>query len=162
VRLIPAASESYSQCEIRKSDLFIGEIIDLGYRSEKEDKVITLPPPDSIMTLSDAIPDRIIRKITPMLICEKNGKRIYDAGENVSALVKLTVNADIGERYVLRFGEFLNCDGELNFTSSGSNKNPRSKFKDWLSTYLKTRCFYAKIKEKHLWSTENEYSRGIT
>ena len=113
-------SESYSECEIRKSELFIGEIIDLGYRSEKEDKVITLPPPDAILTPSDAVPDRIIRTITPMLISEKNGKRIYDVGENVSALVKLTVNADIGERYVLRFAEFLNCDGELDFTSSGS------------------------------------------
>ena len=66
--------ESCSECEIRKSELFIGEIIDLGYRSEKEDKVITLPPPNSIMTFSDAIPDRIIRKTTPMLISEKNGK----------------------------------------------------------------------------------------
>ena len=113
--------ESCSECEIRKSELFIGEIIDLGYRSEKEDKVITLPPPISIMTLSDAIPDRIIRKTTPMLISEKNGKRIYDVGENVSALVKLTANAAKGERFVLRFAEFLNCDGELDFTSSGSH-----------------------------------------
>ena len=113
-------SEVSSECEIRKSELFIGEIIDLGYRNEKEDKVITLPPPDSIMTLSDAVPDRIIRKITPTLIFEKNGKRIYDAGENVSALVKLTVNATAGERYLLRFAEFLGCNGELDFTSSGA------------------------------------------
>ena len=114
-------SETSSECEIRKSELFIGEIIDLGYRSEKEDKVITLPYPDSIMTLSDAVPDRIIRKITPKLISEKNGKRIYDVGENVSALVKLTVNADAGEMYLLRFAEFLSYDGDLDFTSSGAN-----------------------------------------
>ena len=114
-------SEVFSECEIRKSELFIGEMIDLGYRSEKEYKVITLPSPDSIMTQSDAVPDRIMRKITPTPIAEKNGKRIYDAGENVSALVKLTVNADAGKRYLLRFAEFLSRDGELDFTSSGSN-----------------------------------------
>ena len=113
-------SESCSECEIRGSELFIGEVIDLGYRCEGEEGVITLPTPDSVMTPSDATPDRIIRKITPIRISEKNGKRIYDVGENVSALVKLAVNAEAGERYVLRFAEFLNRDGELDFTSTGA------------------------------------------
>ena len=120
--IIPSdGSESCSECEIRKSELFIGEIIDLGYQSEKENSVITLPSPDTVMTLSDAVPDRIIRKITPMLISEGNGKRIYDVGENVSALVRLTVNAKAGEKYVLRFAEFLSSEGNLDFTFTGSN-----------------------------------------
>ena len=115
-------SEVYTDCEIRETSLFIGEIIDYTYTKKEPRRVITLPAPDTIMTLSDATPDRIIRKLRPTLVGERGGKRIYDAGENVSAVVLLRTRAGFFEKYTLRFAEYLNSEGELDFASAGSSQ----------------------------------------
>lgn len=109
-------SEVYTDCEIRDTNLFIGETIDYTYTKKEPKRVKTLPEPDSILTQTDAVPDRIIRKIHPTLISECKDKRIYDAGENVSALVALRANRG---KYTLRYSEYLDGDGNLDFTSTG-------------------------------------------
>lgn len=115
-------SELYSDCEIRETSLFIGEIIDYTYTQREWGRVNTLPAPDTIMTPTDATPDRIIRKIRPTLVSERSGKRIYDAGENVSAVVLMRTRAAFSEKYTLRFAEYLDSDGELDFTSAGATQ----------------------------------------
>jgi len=110
-------SELYTDCEIRETSLFIGETIDYTYTPKAARSVIKLPAPDSILTQSDAVPDRIIRKIRPLLLSECNGKRIYDAGENVSALVALRACRG---KYTLRYAEYLDGDGNLDFTTTGA------------------------------------------
>lgn len=115
-------SELYTDCEIRDTNLFIGEVIDYTYTQSEPKRVSVLPDPDSVMTKSDAVPDRIIRKLRPKLIRECGEKRIYDIGENVSAVVKMCTRANFGERYTLRFAEYLDSLGELDFTSAGSSQ----------------------------------------
>ena len=116
-------SELYTDCEIRDTSLFIGETIDYTYTPKEPKRVKTLLAPDSILTQTDAVPDRIIRKIRPILISERKGKRIYDAGENVSALVALRANRG---KYTLRYSEYLDGDGNLDFTSTGSQSSGAS------------------------------------
>lgn len=109
-------SEVYTDCEIRDTSLFIGETIDYTYTKKKPKGVKTLPAPGSILTPTDAVSDRIIRKIHPALISERKDKRIYDAGENVSALVALRANRG---KYTLRYSEYLDGEGNLDFTGTG-------------------------------------------
>ena len=116
-------SEVYTDCEIRDTSLFIGETIDYTYTPKEPKRVKTLPAPESILTQTDAVPDRIIRKIHPTLISECKEKRIYDAGENVSALVALRANRG---KYTLRYSEYLDGDGDLDFTSTGSQSRGTS------------------------------------
>ena len=116
-------SEVYTDCEIRDTSLFIGETIDYTYTPKEPKRVKTLPAPESILTQTDAVPDRIIRKIHPTLISECKEKRIYDAGENASALVALRANRG---KYILRYSEYLDGDGDLDFTSTGSQSRGTS------------------------------------
>lgn len=116
-------SEVYTDCEIRDTSLFIGETIDYTYTPKEPKRVKTLPAPESILTQTDAVPDRIIRKIHPTLISECKEKRIYDAGENASALVALRANRG---KYTLRYSEYLDGDGDLDFTSTGSQSRGTS------------------------------------
>ncbi len=116
--LASCGSEVYTDCEIRETSLFIGETIDYSYTAKEPKSVKTLPTPDSILTLTDAVPDRIIRKIRPRILSERNGKRIYDAGENVSALVALRANRG---KFTLRYSEYLDGQGNLDFTTTGAH-----------------------------------------
>ena len=117
--IVSDGSELFSECEIRESNLFIGEVIDYTYPSDAQKPVITLPAPDAILTETDAVPDRIIRKIQPKLLYASNQKRIYDVGENISGLVALHTCGAYGDTYTLRYAEWLDSEGALRFASSG-------------------------------------------
>ena len=57
--------------------------------------------------MSEAIgtPDKVMRKIMPKCITTVDGKRIYDVGENISGVVRVTSYGKEGEKVTLR------CDG---------------------------------------------------
>lgn len=118
--ILSDGSECYTESEIRESLLFLGETVDLTYEIPGPRPVITLPPPDAILSPADGVPDRIIRYLTPTLLAERGEWRLYDAGENVSALVELSTSAPRGTAYTLRFAERLTAEGELDFRSTGS------------------------------------------
>ncbi|MBR2467150.1 MAG: family 78 glycoside hydrolase catalytic domain [Clostridia bacterium] len=112
-------TETWCESEIRSSNIFIGEVIDYRFRDNAPKPVIFLPhPEESIFSPSIGIPDRIIRKIRPRILSERNGKRIYDAGENVSALVALRANRG---KFTLRYSEYLDGEGNLDFTTTGAH-----------------------------------------
>lgn len=118
--IVSDGSESYAESEIRESLLFLGETVDLTYRIPAEKPVMVLPAPDSILSPADGVHDGIIRYIDPKPIGEHDGVRIYDVGENVSALAELTTHAPAGASYTLRFSERLDAEGRLDFRSTGS------------------------------------------
>ena len=113
-------SEIWRETEIRESQLFLGEVIDANYIDTEDKSVTVLKTPDAVMSEADGAPERVIRKITPTLLYEREGVRIYDVGENISGLVSLRTHAKKGSEYVLRFSEEINGDGTLNFISTGS------------------------------------------
>ena len=117
--IVSDGSELFSECEIRESNLFIGEVIDYTYVPKDPKPVITLPAPDAVMTETDAVPDRIVRKIQPKLLYVSDQKRIYDVGENISGLIALHACGAYGDTYTLRYAEWLDSEGALRFASSG-------------------------------------------
>lgn len=63
--------------------------------------------------LQDCPPDRIIRTIEPQYLCEYDGKRLYDAGENVTGWVMLRDQSAEGEAVHVDFSEALDAEGKL-------------------------------------------------
>lgn len=116
-------SETWRKSEIIYSNLFIGEIHDKTYIDKTEYPVDVLSAPESILSEQIGVPDRIIRIISPKKIGVANGKTVWDAGENISGVVRITKPEGVA---VLRFAEILNEDGSLNFTSTGSEYVCRS------------------------------------
>ncbi len=65
--------------------------------------------------------DKIKYSLTPMLVSENNGKKIFDIGKNVSGfgVIKFSENAEISAEATVRYAEKLNDDKTLNFFSTG-------------------------------------------
>ncbi|MBR6571431.1 MAG: family 78 glycoside hydrolase catalytic domain [Clostridia bacterium] len=116
-------TETQRDSIIRYNNLFHGEVIDYTCLPVPEKPVRMLPPPLSEISPATGTPDRLIRTITPVLLGEKDGKKIYDAGENISGVVRLSTSAPCGSRCVLRFAEVCRDDLTLDFVSTGSLHN---------------------------------------
>lgn len=113
-------SETWRGSEIVYTQLFIGEIVDPTTPMGFERKVDILPAPDAALSPQIGTPDRCIRTITPKCIASIGNRKIYDAGENVSGVVRVHTSAPYGSRLVLRFAENLHNNMDLDFDSTGS------------------------------------------
>lgn len=115
-------TELWRDSEIVSSHLFTGEVHDARKLSQEPvwNPVQIVPAPRSELTLQTCPADRLIKSITPVLLKEEENKRIYDAGENISGIVRVTTSAPAGTRIILRFAENY-IDGELDFKTTGSD-----------------------------------------
>ena len=112
--------ETWIPSEIVYSNLFVGEIWDFTKKVE-EKKVEIIDNIETKLTKSIGVADKVIRILKPVMLGEVNGKIIYDVGENISGVVRFTMNIPEGESVTLRFAENINDDLSLNFDSTGSN-----------------------------------------
>lgn len=107
-----------------KSSLFYGEIYDSRITEYETSEVTVKELPDTVLTFDDAPPDRIIKEIEPKLIFQEKGRKLYDAGENISGFVAILTNAPYGEKITIRFADEVK-NNELFFVGLGTNyKNP--------------------------------------
>ncbi len=108
---------------IRYCELFIGEVFDARYphfTAYSTSFTRTLDLPQTLLTEGDSEPDRIVSRITPVLIHSDGQRRIYDTGVNISGFVTLRVTAPIGSEVHIRYAENIdNC--KLDFASTGSS-----------------------------------------
>ncbi|MBP3645962.1 MAG: family 78 glycoside hydrolase catalytic domain [Clostridia bacterium] len=112
-------SETQRDSEIRDHNLFHGEVIDYTADLADEKPVLVLPAPKTLLSPAIGTPDRIIRTVKPLLLGEKDGKKLFDAGENLTGIVRLTTSAPRGTKNVLRFAEEIRQDLTLDFASTG-------------------------------------------
>ena len=118
-RIVSDGSEEWTESQIRYNNLFTGEIHDLGHRADPGLPVAVLPEDPAALVPQTGIPDKVVRTLKPSLIGRKDGKRIYDAGENISGVVRLTASGVAGEQILIRFAEELDAEGSLDFGSAG-------------------------------------------
>ncbi|MBQ8371357.1 MAG: family 78 glycoside hydrolase catalytic domain [Clostridia bacterium] len=118
--LLSDGSEVCRESEIRYSQLFYGEHYDARLESKRLPcfpvKSIDI---DTVLTLDDAPADRVVRRVVPRLVCEDDGRRIFDTGENISGFVRIKTAVKDGECVRIRFAEIYE-EGKLNFTTTGS------------------------------------------
>lgn len=119
LRICSDGSETWQESNILYNNLFTGELHDFTHVPASEAPVTVLPEETAVLSPQIGIPDRCIRTILPRLIRETGGCRIYDAGENITGVVRLLANGTVGERVILRFAEKLSANGQLDFGSTG-------------------------------------------
>lgn len=120
-RILSDGSETWQESHILYNNLFIGEIHDLRPREASVHPAAVLPDDPAILSPQTGTPDTLIETRTPLLLHLRNGRRIYDAGENISGVVRLTAASAAGQQITLRFAEELTPEGELDFGSTGSS-----------------------------------------
>ena len=113
-------SETWRGSEIVYSQLYIGEVVDSTYPLGFEQGVAILPAPDATLDLQIGTPDRCVRTLTPRHINTIGNRKIYDAGENISGLVRVTTSAPAGSRITLRYAENITSGGDLDMASTGA------------------------------------------
>lgn len=113
-------SETWRESEIVYNNLFIGERIDPA-AGGAEKPVHICEAPRAELREQIGVPDRVIRRITPRLLGSVLGRKVFDAGENISGAVRLRTSAPKGEEIRLRFAEELGEGLELDFNSVGGS-----------------------------------------
>ena len=77
--------------------------------------------PETLLEEQTCPPDRVIRKLYPVLIGEYDGRKIYDCRENIAGRVVLSCLGKKGECITIRHAEELAADGTLDFESAGGS-----------------------------------------
>ena len=66
-----------------------------------------------IPTASNNVPVTEHETFTPRVITTPSGKKVLDIGQNIAGYISFSVNAQAGQRIVLRFGEMFDEEGEF-------------------------------------------------
>ncbi len=76
--------------------------------------------PQTQLTKQDCPPDRILRSLSPTLLHEEGGRKLYDCGENISGWATVRCHGEPGEAVRVSYAEELAPDGkDLDFASTG-------------------------------------------
>lgn len=119
-------SEKWFFSPIKRSDFFHGEEqdwthappdnwTDPGFDDSAWNDVFIVDPPKSEFFISDCPADKVIRRIQPRLIKSTPDKKLYDIGENVSAL-PIFVCPGEPRTITMRLSEALDSKGEFSET----------------------------------------------
>ena len=121
-RILSDGSERWRASEIVYAALYLGETVDARLRSAEPDwqPVDVLPAPESELCPQTCPADRVVRVLHPVKLGKCGGRTVYDAGENVSGVVRVRTRGAAGETIRLRFAEVLGHDGALDFGTTGS------------------------------------------
>lgn len=101
---------------IRDNDLLMGTKLDLtkGYSFSGKAVATPIDPKGPKILPHPAGPIEINQEVGALSFTKTNdGKFIYDFGQNLVGVVKLTVNGKAGQKLVLRHAEVLEKDGSL-------------------------------------------------
>ncbi len=114
-----------------RNNLFLGEVRDLrkepeGWQYPGADLSGWKPAqpvhaPETLLEEQTCPPDRVIRKLYPVLIGEYDGRKIYDCRENIAGRVVISCLGKKGECITVRHAEELAADGTLDFESAGGS-----------------------------------------
>ena len=123
IQVCSDGTETWTPCEITYSNLYIGEIHDarlLDVEAEPQ-PVELMEAPDAILQEQTCPPDRVIRTIVPKLLGEKDGKKLYDVGENTTIRICVTAGGVPGAEIHLVYGENKKSDYEVDAASTGTH-----------------------------------------
>lgn len=133
---------------IKEANLWLGETHD--YRGYEEawmepsyddthwEQVTVEEAPETNLYVQDCPADRVIRRINPKFLGEREGLRIYDAGELITGYPVFASDAPAGEEIQVRYGELLDSQGKLdeehtygqhtNFITDGRSRKLHCRF----------------------------------
>lgn len=131
--IVSDGTEKYQDSFIKETNIYLNETVDAREFDEK----VFLPDYDdsswknvnkkekplTIFEKQFFSGDKIKYSLTPTLLFEKYGKKMYDIGKNVSGLpiLKFEDSAAIGDEMHVSYSEILNEDGTQSLRSTGGD-----------------------------------------
>ena len=117
---------------ILENNLFYGETQDLALLEENwctadADRSGWQPArpshgPQTQLARQDCPPDRVLGSLSPVLLWEDEGRKLYDCGENIAGWVTVRCSGRPGEAVTVKYAEELTPDGHsLDFASAGGD-----------------------------------------
>ena len=128
--IISDESLRYSGSYIYFNNMYLGEKQDLrllddawmknGFDDSLWNRVDVIEKADTLLVEQACPADKRIKTLPVTLVSEKDGKRIYDVGENMSGWMKVRVFGKEGEKVLIQYAEELfKNDGSMNFSTAG-------------------------------------------
>jgi len=126
-------SEKYQKSYIQRSSLYLNETVDGRLFNEKIHEIdfddsswlspIKKEKPLTVLEKQYFPGDSIKYSLTPVLISEKDGKKMYDIGKNVSGLgiIKFSDDAKEGDEATVKYCEILDENGEMYLRTTGGD-----------------------------------------
>ena len=114
--------ERWKNTEVVSNNIFYGErqdarILDL----EAEYKSVEIYPEfETKLTVQDCPNERLIKTLTPRVVCSSGGKTIFDVGENVSGYAKIMATGKYGDVIKVVYSGNIYTDGRLNTGTTGA------------------------------------------
>lgn len=125
-------TETYTESFIKENNLFFGETQDFSHCvfplfqcSNSGKRVKIAKKPDAVIFKNNCPLDKIVRTIQPKLLFERDNKKIYDAGENITGNVSFTA---ISSYVKIIHSENINGN-ELDTNSCGINQTYVCEYK---------------------------------
>jgi len=94
---------------------------EIGFDDSNWSSMLPAETPRGEMSLCKADPIVVTREIKPISICGHQGGYLYDFGENTAGVCRLKINAECGQKIILRHGEILK-DGEFDMSNINYEK----------------------------------------
>ncbi len=127
-------TEKYKESFVKRTNIYLGESIDGRdfsdeyFSTDFDDSSWSYPikknKPNTVFEKQSFAGDKIKYSLTPYLLFEKDGKKLYDIGKNVSgfSVVKFSDDAPEGAEARLVYSENLNENSEQDFRSTGGER----------------------------------------
>ena len=131
--ILSDGSEKYRKSHVLKASLYLNETVDGRLFDEKiydvdyDDSNWLLPvkkeKPLTVLEKQYFHGDSIKYSLTPTLLFEKDGKKTYDIGKNVSGLgiIRFCEDAKEGDEATVKYCEILDGDGEMYLRTTGGD-----------------------------------------
>ena len=112
-------TEQWYASEILENQIFLGEVQDARITEQEPvlRSVEILCAPESILTEQTAPADKVIRTLKPKCLYKDAERSLWDAGENISGVVRVFAKGKPGEAINLKFAEQI-AGNELNFDTA--------------------------------------------
>ena len=131
--IVSDGSEKCRESYITRASLYLNETVDgrlfdeniheIDFDDSSWSNPIEKACPNTVLEKQYFAGDKIHYSLTPTLLFEKEGKKMYDIGKNVSglAVIRFCDDAQIGDKAIVSFCEKLNDDGTLWLRSTGGD-----------------------------------------
>lgn len=131
ITLHSGESLKWADSDITRTNIYFGEDRDLRVNAESPkyagfddsgwNEAEIAKTPETVFYKQNFPADKVIRTITPKLIADCDGRKVYDLGENITGYAYVTCTGASGEKVTVTHSEEINEDGTLNYDSAGGN-----------------------------------------
>lgn len=109
----------WSPSKIVYNNIYFGETQDFRVDDSLKRRAGLCEAPNAKMERQNCPADKVMERLSPVLLFEDDERKVYDAGRNLTGWVCFLQKGNQGERTLIRYAEELQDDFRLDFASTG-------------------------------------------